>query len=84
MSSSIDRSIVQTKRKRKMLKEPISVNSTIVIRNAVENDCDDIIRLIKVRRKLIDVDKSSFDFCSIEGIGDFREVSRRCSNQQRK
>jgi hypothetical protein len=31
-----------------MLKQPIPLESNLVIRNAVETDCDEIVRLIKV------------------------------------
>lgn len=31
-----------------MLKQPIKLDSNIIIRNAVETDCDEIIKLINV------------------------------------
>ena len=43
-----------------MLKEPIAVNSDIIIRNAVETDCEDIMRLIGVSA----YDSSSAHVCS--------------------
>lgn len=36
-----------------MLKQPISIEQNLIIRDAVENDCDDIMRLINVKIKSV-------------------------------
>ncbi len=38
-----------------MLKQPIPLESNLIIRNAVETDCDEIMRLINVNLILIEI-----------------------------